>query len=467
MLKTLTSWFRRSTARSYDGASAGRRAKHWGRTPNQLQAQQAARFELAARARYLVSNNAQASAAADAWVSSLVGAGIKPNALHKNRATREKLNLAWEAATDTFDADNVTDLYGLQAVMVRRMVVDGESFGVMFIKDNRLKVRLIDPEQVDRSMTRDVAGGGRIVSGVEFNAAGDRVAYHIRRHNVLHASLSYEVDRIDAADVLHLYRVDTPGQIRGVSWFAPVLSRIANFDGWIDAQLTKYAVSSMLVGFITGGDGGDAPFDPEADGEPLEPGTIKRVPPGTTGVEFSTPPSVGAEAIEFAKLLEREIAAGLGLPAWMVSGDIGQANYGSQRGGLIEFRRRVEQLQYGTIVFQVLRPLWSRWTAVEIMSGRIRSNLAEAQAAKWITPKQAWIDPLKDAQAEVIAISAGIMSPRESITARGYDIEQVYAEIAADKALAKRLGLTFTAIGANNRPVPVNDNAPEDAADAA
>lgn len=450
MLNRIRSIFRR---RSYDAASGGRRGRHWGRTPNQLQAQQAARFEIAARARYLASNNPQASAAVDAWVSSLIGAGIKPNSMHRTKTTREKLNLAWEAATDTFDADNATDLYGLQAVMARRMVIDGEAFAIMFIRDNRLKVRLIDPEQVDKAMTRDLPEGGRIVSGIEFNRDGERVAYHIRRHNVLHASLTYEVDRIAAADVLHLYRVDTPAQIRGISWFAPVLSRMANFDGWIDAQLTKYAVGSMLVGFIHGGDGGDEPFEEEAEGIPLEPGTIKRLPPGTTGVEFSNPPNIGMESIAFAQLLEREIAAGLGLPAWMVSGDIGQANYGSQRGGLIEFRRRVEQLQYGTIVFQVLRPLWNRWAAVEYMAGRIRANPADAAAVKWITPKQAWIDPLKDAQAEVIAISAGIMSPRESITSRGLDIEQVYAEIAADKAMADKLGLTFTTLGADNRPV--------------
>lgn len=460
MFKKLGRWLA-GTTRSYDGASGRGQARRWGRTPSLLQAQKAAQFEVAARARSLALNNPQAAAAVGAWVSSLVGAGIKPNSQHKTRTTREKLNLAWEAATDTFDADGVADLYKMQALMAERMVIDGEAFGVMFIRDNRLKVRLIDPEQVDRSMTRDVPGGGWIVSGVEFNKDGDRVAYHIRRHNVLHASLTYEIDRVDAADVLHLYRVETPGQIRGVSWFAPVLSRMANFDGWIEAQLTKYAVSSMLVGFITGGDGGDAPFDPEADGEPLEPGTIKRVPPGTTGVEFSNPPSVGMDAIEFAKLLEREIAAGLGLPAWMVSQDLSQANYGSQRGGLIEFRRRVEQLQHGTIAFQVLRPLWNRWTAVEIMSGRVRASLADAQAVKWIVPKTEWIDPLKDAQAEVIAISAGIMSRRQAVTARGYDIEQIDREIAEDNERAKQLGLTFTAIGADNRPVPETETASE------
>lgn len=452
MLKFFSRLLRGST-RSYDGASGGRR--HWvrGRTPNQLQAQQSARFELAARARYLADNNPQAAAGVNAWVSSLVGAGVKPNSLHRSRIVREKLNLAWEAATDTFDADNVTDLYGLQAVMVRRMIIDGEAFAVMFIKDDRLKIRLLDPEQVDKSVTRDVPGGGRIVSGVEFNKDGDRVAYHVRRHNVLHASLSYETDRVAAADMLHLFLVETPGQVRGVSWFAPVLTRMANFDGWIDAQLTKFAVGSMLVGFINGGDGGDEPFEEEAEGIPLEPGTIKRLPPGTSDVQFSNPPTIGMEAIEFAKMLEREIAAGLGLPAWMVSQDLSQANYGSQRGGLIEFRRRVEQIQHGALAFQVLRPLWNRWVTVEIMAGRIRANLAEAQAVKWITPKQTWIDPLKDAQAEVIAISAGILSRREAVTSRGYDIEQIDAEIADDTERAKRLGLTFTTLGADNRPV--------------
>lgn len=446
MLNKLKSWL--SGKRSFDGASAGRRGRSFGRMPSQPKAQLASRFELAARARYIVSNNAVAAAAADAWVSALVGSGIKPQSSHRSPRIRARLNLQWEGWTDRADADGLTDLYGLTAVMARRMVVDGESFALLINEGAELKIRLLDPEQVDSSITRDLASGGRIVSGIEFDERGARVAYHVRRET-LTAPMRYQVDRIAAADVLHMFRVDTPGQIRGVSWFAPVLSRISNLDSWIDAQLMKQAAAAMLVGVVTPGDAADA-WEGEELGEALEPGTIKKAPFGSNGITFSNPPTVGMDAIAFAQIIEREIAAGIGLPAWQVSQDLGQANYGSQRGGLIEFRRRVEQIQFGVVVFQFLRPLWDRWSATEVLAGRIRADLEELRQVKWIAPKTAWIDPLKDAQAEQIAIAGGTMSRREAVAARGVDIEQLDAEIASDNERASRLGLTFTTVVAND-----------------
>jgi capsid protein len=41
------------------------------------------------------------------------------------------------------------------------------------------------------------------------------------------------------------------------------------------------------------------------------------------------------------------VSASLGLPYHLVTGDVRQANYSSLRAELVEFRRRVEQLQHG------------------------------------------------------------------------------------------------------------------------
>ncbi|MBX6330197.1 MAG: phage portal protein, partial [Pseudolabrys sp.] len=61
----------------------------------------------------------------------------------------------------------------------------------------------------------------------------------------------------------------------------------------------------------------------------------------------------------------------------------------------------------------------------------------------WLPPKWDWVDPLKDARAEIEQIEAGLKSRTQALAERGYDAEQVDAEIAADKAREKSLGLTF------------------------
>ena len=81
-------------------------------------------------------------------------------------------------------------------------------------------------------------------------------------------------------------------------------------------------------------------------------------------------------------------------------------------------------------------------------AGRARSTVAdydqrrrEYLACGWLPPKWDWVDPLKDARAEIEQIDAGLKSRTQALAERGYDAEQVDAEIAADKAREKSLGL--------------------------
>jgi capsid protein len=55
---------------------------------------------------------------------------------------------------------------------------------------------------------------------------------------------------------------------------------------------------------------------------------------------------------------------------------------------------------------------------------------------QWIPPRWDWVDPLKDIQAQVLAMEAGITSRRKVVEATGYDIEEVDRENAADAARA-------------------------------
>lgn len=115
----------------------------------------------------------------------------------------------------------------------------------------------------------------------------------------------------------------------------------------------------------------------------------------------------------YAKLQLRGIAAGLGAPEYLLTGDLSNANYSSLRAGLLEFRRRVEAVQFQIIVPQVLSPLWHRFVTSAVLAGELDAPDFEASAAdyfacEWIPPAQEWIDPEKDAKATGEMISAGL-----------------------------------------------------------
>jgi lambda family phage portal protein len=449
--------FKRLFQRSYDGAGSGRRWRGQSEMPLTLSAMHAARGPLARRARYLAGNNALAASGVEAWVSALVGTGIKPQSGHSDPDVRAALNLAFEAWTDAADADALTDFYGLQALLVRRMVIDGEAFALLLNTDAGFSIRLIDAEQVDASLNR-VLDNGKIIQGIEFDSRGQRAAYWVlpERSGLPFATVQQPI-RVAAEDVIHLFKLETPGQVRGISWFAPVILRLADLDSWRDAQLVRQKVAAMLAGFVTSVDGSGAPFEGEQSGAALtgglEPGTLKFLDPGQD-IKFSTPAGIGAEVIDFAKVTEREIAVGLGLPASVLTGDLSDVNYSSIRAGLVEWRRRIEAIQHGTIAFQALRPIWRRWASTEVLSGRVQTTVNAALPVKFISPRMQWIDPAKDVQAELDAIAGGLMSRREAVTSRGADIEALDAEIAADNERASSLGLVFT----QPVPAPANDN---------
>lgn len=177
----------------------------------------------------------------------------------------------------------------------------------------------------------------------------------------------------------------------------------------------------------------------------LEPGTLQVLLPGED-VKFSSPADVGGgyEAFQYRTLLS--IAASVGLPYHLVTGDVRQANYSSLRAELVEFRRRIGQLQHGVIAHQLCRPIWRRWLEAATLSGALDlDELNTALPVQWIPPRWDWVDPLKDIQAQLLAIEAGLLSRRKAVEATGYDIEEIDRENAADRDRAAGLGLSYRA----------------------
>ena len=94
------------------------------------------------------------------------------------------------------------------------------------------------------------------------------------------------------------------------------------------------------------------------------------------------------------------------------------------------------------------RPVYARWLDLAVLSGALALPGYEAErprmlAADWLPTKWDWVDPLKDANAEIAQIEAGLKSRTQAIAERGYDAEQVDREIAAERDRERALGLDF------------------------
>ena len=248
-------------ARGFDAAGGGRRWEG-ARTVDGLNAAILAGATTAARrAGWYSRNNPWVAAAVDSLVGNVVGAGIKPQSTHPDRAVRERLQTLWLRWTDHAAPDGLADFYGLQAMAVRAMVESGESFARLRVASDAaslpLHLELLDREQVPMDLHREIGGGARIRAGIEFDAAGRRVAYRVlsSRPGDPLGSLRMDPLRVPAADCLHLFKPLAAGQLRGITWLAPVLLRLHELDQFEDAALVKAKVAALFTGFITDPDG--------------------------------------------------------------------------------------------------------------------------------------------------------------------------------------------------------------------
>lgn len=407
-----------------------------------------------ARSRYLSRNNPQMASAKRAYVAALVGDGIKPSSLIKDPAIREELMQAWLAWTDESDADGLTDFYGQQAIIAGEMFDAGECF-VRFrprlASDGftvPLQLQILPSEMLNQADNFDLPNGQKVRNGIVFGPIVNRVAYRFYRQRPGDVGFTGEITTVPAEEVLHIFRPLESGQVRGIPHTLSSIVRAAIMDAYDDAEAERKRNAALFTAFITSqapdedvmGDAADAAkTDGVSDGVALQPGVTVDLDPGQD-VKFAEPADVGGNYEAFQYRGNLQVSAGAGVPYADVTGDLRQTSYGSQRGGMIKFRREISATQNHAMIFQFCRPVWQRWLADAVAAGAVpiapAAYVGSERAwhvAKYIPPKWDWIDPLKDAQAELLLVQAGFKARSDVVEGMGVDPEENDRRIAADR----------------------------------
>ena len=466
---------------SYEGAGEGRRSASWDAPDIGINSiNTPALRNLRARSRAAVRNDPYAFNVIDKRVSNLIGTGITPRPKIEDDTLRKVQQELWEDWVDESDADGLTDFYGQQALIARTVETAGECF--VRIRPRSLdqdlavplQLQVLAPEFVPHDKFETAKNGNSIRAGIEFNPAHQRVAYwmyrvHPRDASSLNAGYNQLV-RVPAAQVLHIFEPVEPGQLRGVPRLAPVLKRLRSLDNYDDAVLFRQEVANLFAGFISRPppEATQQPRDPvtgqllteDRDGftpmVALEPGTMQELGPGEE-VEFSKPPDAGNNYPDFMRQQLMAAAAGTGTPYEILTGDMREVNDRALRVVLNEFRRRLEQLQFGVYVHQLCRPVRAAWMDMAVLAGRLKlddyaQRRREYLRTRWVPQGWAYIQPVQDIQARMMEVNAGFNSRSEMVLRSGYDAETVDAENAADQARAQKLGLNYKTLVDQSEP---------------
>jgi lambda family phage portal protein len=442
--------------RKYEGASAGRRTDGWRTSSTSANAEiLPALSKLRDRCRDLARNNAHAINAVEGIVANTVGAGILPRFSGEERAVHEAQQLWRESmATTAADSDGLENFYALQDLVLRTVMESGEALirrRVRRPEDGlavRLQLQVLEPDHLDTAKDGIADNGNLLIQGVEFDKIGRRRAYWLFQHHPgdrgFWGARSPESKRVDASEIIHVFRRKRPGQARGVPLGAAVILRARNWDEYEDAQLQKQLVAACYAAFETVSDDNPAaaanPTATAADEYPvdmLESGTVQRLTPGHE-ITFSDPPEVG-ELEAMASISLHAIAAGWQVPYELMTGDYSRTNYSSARMAWNEFGRRIEGWRWKLLVPQFCQRVFEWWLEIALLSGKLSSPVG----VEWRAPRKELLDPTKEVPAIRASVRAGLQSLDQAIAEQGEDPDQVLADIAATNKKLDELGLTL------------------------
>ena len=436
----------------YDGATAGRRAHGWYAASTDANVELMwSLIWLRNRSRDLIRNNPYAARSVEELAGNVVGTGIVPKAKTGNAGIDKIIDAEWPCFAEACDTPQRLDFYGMQTLTVRTMAESGEAI-VRFrprLADARLRIplqlQMLEADFLDQARTMGLVNG-HVMEGVQFDELGRRVAYWLFSYHpggvlILNPRGGIVSQPVPADQIMHVYRVLRPGQVRGVPWLAPVMMALRDLDDYCDAERVRKKVEACVTAFVQQPEGIDgdplglAGTDPSS-GLPVEsfqPGMVEYLKPGQE-IKFNNPPAAGGYR-EYKMTELQGIMAGIGLPYELGTGDMSQVNYSSWRGGMLGFRNTVEAYRWLTLIPLFCMPVWRRFIDTLIMQGKIPRGVGDdatigLRTVQWTAPRFESVDPVKDAEAVLKDVRMGRKTWLEAVLENGFDPTTQLQQIA-------------------------------------
>lgn len=423
---------------------------------------------LRAKARALVQNVPYIESGLTALVAQVVGIGITQRFTGNDAATLNRLHDRWIRECD---ADGRCDWYGLQALCDRAMEQDGEV--LVRLRPRRpsdglavpLQLQVLEIDFLDS--TRNSLGGGGIagtggaapgnvvVEGIEYDLLGRVAAYWLWDQHpgdvTVRRGTRAQSKRVPAASIIHLFEARRPGQGRGITSLAPIISRARDTQLLEDAELARKNLETRLA-VLYSGDGSQMAAPGQMGGSStagspaiaqrtgdlgeLPSGSMVELPPG--GNINVVAPHAAPGHVDAVKFQIHLMAKAMGATYEQCTGDLSDANFTSSRIGQLEQRRVVEQKQWLTLVPRLLDPINAAFKEAAYMAGLVRGTEA---VVEYSMPKWHYTNPQQEVRADAEEIASGMTSLSAKIRARGDKPAQVFDELKSDFDTLKQSGV--------------------------
>jgi lambda family phage portal protein len=313
-----------------------------------------------------------------------------------------------------------------------------------------------------------------ISSGVQKNAWGRPTHFHIYKdHPGERGAFHTETKAVSANRMLHLAMVDRLHQDRGVSVFASVLSRLEDIKDIEESERVAAKVAASMAAFIKKGTPDmlhlEKPGDSQAQPRDMRfrPGMVfdDLLPGEDIGTIDTRRPNPALDP--FRRSQQRAVASGTETTYSSTSKDY-DGSYSAQRQELVE-----GYAAYGILSSEFtgkfVQPVYEAAISAAILSGQLTLppdiDPDTLDAALYIPPQMPWIDPAKEAAANLALEQAGHASGPEIIRRRGLNPSDVIDQEKRWRKQWRDAGEQITADPANdtgNQNEPDKENPSDD-----
>jgi lambda family phage portal protein len=441
------------TIRVYEAAGKGRRGESFRMAYSTGVNMEIARalVTLRDRSRHMSRNNGWAKRAVEAIARHTVGEGIQPAPVG-NLNQIKKIKDIWRDWAGSTDCDwyGKTNFYGLQELAMRAIVEGGDMLIIKrWIKDNEsgvpLKLELMEGDRIDHSRN-GVNDKGIARLGVQFTPSGELSGYWLfdcHPGDGISAFTKNESRFFDKSDVIHAFEVLRIGQVRGLPIGVASFMKMNDFSDYEDAQLVKQKVAAAITAFVTGSNPQEIKKENRSqDGllEYVESGSVEYLNPDEN-VIFPNPPSV-SDYDSYSTRILQGIASAYGITYEMLTMDYSRVNFTSGRMAKIDVTANFKSWQYNMIVPQLCTPVWKWFIDACLVAGKISKPIK----TDWTAPRVQQLDPVKETNAQITRIKAGLATLSETIRETGREPEEFFEEYAQDVERIRKLKLILDSI---------------------
>jgi lambda family phage portal protein len=342
-----------------------------------------------------------------------------------------------------------------QRVAAETLARDGEVF-IKLIRNNQYQnsftLQFIEADLVDdQENGRNEANGNEIRMGVELDSFHRPVAYHVLtshpNDSFLRTPQARNHVRVPASEMIHIFMPVRTHQTRGEPFMAPAITGLKMLDGFAEASLVAARAAASKFAVLTSPSGEDFVGDDESDDDmpvvDFEPASIFQLPQGQD-LKLIDPNHPTTTFDEFQKAILRGIASGLNVSYTSLSNDLTGVSYSSIRQGTIEERDHFKMLQ-SFMIQHFCEPVFRAWLETTMTVGDVPIPIDKfdkfSNGVVFRGRGFAWVDPQREINANITAVSNGIVSLSDIAANYGRDVEDVFAQIQSDKEMAERYGL--------------------------